>query len=60
MFAQLIDLREITHPIASPIDNTHIDFSKITTHLVALECNSATAARSVTGFIPMAATIRAD
>lgn len=29
---QIVDVREITQPIASPIRNAYIDFSKMTTN----------------------------
>ena len=31
----IVDVREITQPIASPIRNAYIDFSKMATDLVA-------------------------
>jgi L-alanine-DL-glutamate epimerase-like enolase superfamily enzyme len=36
MTVRIIDVREITQPIASPIRNAYIDFSKMTTSLVAV------------------------
>ena len=33
---RIVDVREITQPIASPIRNAYIDFSKMTTSLVAV------------------------
>jgi D(-)-tartrate dehydratase len=39
MPARIIDVREVTKPIASPIRNAYIDFSKMTTSLVAVVTN---------------------
>ncbi len=36
MSVRIVDVREITQPIASPIRNAYIDFSKMTTSLVAV------------------------
>jgi L-alanine-DL-glutamate epimerase-like enolase superfamily enzyme len=36
MSVQIVDVREITQPIASPIRNAYIDFSRMTTSLVAV------------------------
>src|SRR3954453_13465594 len=36
MSVKIIDVREVTKPIASPIRNAYIDFSKMTTSLVAV------------------------
>jgi hypothetical protein len=36
MSARIIDVREVTKPIASPIRNAYIDFSKMTASLVAV------------------------
>ena len=33
---RIVDIREVTQPIASPIRNAYIDFSKMTTSLVAV------------------------
>ena len=36
MSVRIVDVREVTKPIASPIRNAYIDFSKMTTSLVAV------------------------
>lgn len=36
MSVRTVDVREITRPIASPIRNAYIDFSKMTTSLLAV------------------------
>ena len=33
---RIVDVREITQPISSPIRNAYIDFTKMTTSLVAV------------------------
>src|SRR5437588_7417008 len=36
MSVRIVDVREVTKPIASPIRNAYIDFTKMTTSLVAV------------------------
>ena len=36
MSVRIVDVREITQPISSPIRNAYIDFTKMTTSLVAV------------------------
>src|ERR1700743_2632550 len=36
MSVRIVDVREITKPISSPIRNAYIDFTKMTTSLVAV------------------------
>ena len=36
MSVRILDVREITQPISSPIRNAYIDFSKMTVSLVAV------------------------
>ena len=48
MSVQIVDVREITQPIASPIRNAYIDFSKMTTSLVAVVVQAG--ARRVVGY----------
>jgi L-alanine-DL-glutamate epimerase-like enolase superfamily enzyme len=43
-------IREATHPIASPIRNAYIDFSKMTTSLVAVETDVVRDGRRVVGY----------
>jgi L-alanine-DL-glutamate epimerase-like enolase superfamily enzyme len=43
-------IREATHPIASPIRNAYIDFSKMTTSLVAVETDVVRDGRRVIGY----------
>jgi L-alanine-DL-glutamate epimerase-like enolase superfamily enzyme len=47
---RIVDLREITRPIASAIRNAYIDFSKMTTSLVAVVTNIERAGRPVIGY----------
>lgn len=48
MSVRIIDVREITQPISSPIRNAYIDFSKMTTSLVAVVVQAG--ARRVVGY----------
>ena len=48
MSVQIIDVREITQPISSPIRNAYIDFTKMTTSLVAVVVQAG--ARRVVGY----------
>jgi L-alanine-DL-glutamate epimerase-like enolase superfamily enzyme len=50
MPVRIIDVREVTRPIASPIRNAYIDFSKMTTSLVAVMTNFVRDGRSVVGY----------
>ena len=47
---RIVDIREITQPIASPIRNAYIDFSKMTTSLVAVVTDVMRDGRSVIGY----------
>ncbi len=47
---RIIDIREITKPIASPIRNAYIDFSKMTTSLVAVITDVIREGRPVIGY----------
>lgn len=47
---RIIDIREITQPIASPIRNAYIDFSKMTTSLVAVVTDVMRDGRRVVGY----------
>ncbi len=47
---RIVDVREITRPIASPIRNAYIDFSRMTTSLVALVTNVERDGRPVVGY----------
>ena len=47
---RIVDLREITQPIASPIRNAYIDFSKMTTSLVAVVTDAVRDGRPVIGY----------
>ncbi|MET0720266.1 MAG: mandelate racemase, partial [Tardiphaga sp.] len=47
---RIIDVREITQPIASPIRNAYIDFSKMTTSLVAVVTDVVKDGRRVVGY----------
>src|SRR6185312_1882626 len=50
MSARILDVREVTKPIASPIRNAYIDFSKMTTSLVAVVTNVERNGRRVVGY----------
>ena len=39
MTPRIVDVREVTKPISSPIRNAYIDFSKMTSSLVAVVTN---------------------
>ena len=50
MSVRIIDVREVTKPIASPIRNAYIDFSKMTTSLVAVMTNVVRDGKPVVGY----------
>jgi D(-)-tartrate dehydratase len=62
MSVRIVDVREITKPISSPIRNAYIDFTKMTTSLVAVVTDAARDGKPVVGTasIPTAVTGRAD
>jgi L-alanine-DL-glutamate epimerase-like enolase superfamily enzyme len=47
---QIVDVVEVTKPIASPIRNAYIDFSKMTSSLVAVVTNVVRDGRRVVGY----------
>src|SRR5277367_1562029 len=47
---RITDLREVTAPIASPIANAYIDFSKMTASLVAVVTDVVREGRTVVGY----------
>src|SRR6059058_6364089 len=47
---RIVDVREITRPISSPIRNAYIDFSKMTTSLVAVVTDEVRDGRRVVGY----------
>jgi L-alanine-DL-glutamate epimerase-like enolase superfamily enzyme len=47
---RIVDLREVTAPIASPIANAYIDFSKMTCSLVAVVTDVVRDGRTVIGY----------
>ena len=47
---RIVDLREATFPIASPIANAYIDFSKMTCSLVAVVTDVVREGRRVIGY----------
>lgn len=47
---RITDVREVTRPIASPIRNAYIDFSKMTTSLVAIVTDVVRDGRRVIGY----------
>src|SRR5947208_5289347 len=50
MSVRIIDVREVTKPIASPIRNAYIDFSKMTASLVAVVTDVERDGRRVVGY----------
>src|SRR5262245_21535440 len=50
MTVQILDIAEITKPIASPIRNAYIDFSKMTASLVAVVTNVERNGKRVVGY----------
>ena len=50
MTVRIIDIAEVTKPIASPIRNAYIDFSKMTTSLIAVVTNVARNGKPVVGY----------
>ena len=50
MAVRIVDIREVTKPIASPIRNAYIDFSKMTTSLVAVVTDVVRDGRRVVGY----------
>jgi L-alanine-DL-glutamate epimerase-like enolase superfamily enzyme len=47
---RIVDIREVTAPIASPIANAYIDFSQMTCSLVAVVTDVVTNGRTVIGY----------
>ena len=41
MSVRIVDIREITRPISSPIRNAYIDFTRMTTSVVAVVTDAA-------------------
>src|SRR5258705_13487829 len=50
MSVRIIDVREITKPISSPIRNAYIDFTKMTTSLVAVVTDAVRDGKRVVGY----------
>src|SRR4051812_42337243 len=50
MSVRIVDIREVTKPIASPIRNAYIDFTKMTTSLVAVVTDVMRDGRRVVGY----------
>ena len=50
MSVRIVDVREITKPISSPIRNAYIDFTKMTTSLVAVVTDAVRDGRRVVGY----------
>src|ERR1700724_2765025 len=50
MSVRIVDIREVTQPIASPIRNAYIDFTKMTTSLVAVVTDAVRDGRRVVGY----------
>ena len=47
---RIVDVREVTRPISSPIRNAYIDFTKMTTSLVAVVTDQVRDGRTVIGY----------
>src|SRR5579872_3606054 len=50
MSVRIVDIQEITKPIASPIRNAYIDFTKMTTSLVAVVTDAVRDGKRVVGY----------
>lgn len=50
MSVRIVDIREITKPISSPIRNAYIDFTKMTTSLVAVVTDAVRDGKRVVGY----------
>src|SRR5258706_6163992 len=50
MSTRIVDVREVTKPIASPIRNAYIDFTKMTTSLVAVVTDAVRDGKTVVGY----------
>ncbi|HEX7919606.1 MAG TPA: mandelate racemase, partial [Bradyrhizobium sp.] len=50
MSVRIVDVREVTKPISSPIRNAYIDFTKMTTSLVAVVTDVVRDGRRVVGY----------
>ena len=50
MSVRILEVREITKPISSPIRNAYIDFTKMTTSLVAVVTDAVRDGRRVVGY----------
>src|SRR5881392_733362 len=50
MSVRIVDIREVTKPIASPIRNAYIDFTKMTTSLVAVVTDVMRDGKRVVGY----------
>ena len=50
MSVRILDVREVTKPISSPIRNAYIDFTKMTTSLVAVVTDVVRDGRRVVGY----------
>ena len=50
MSVRIVDVREVTKPISSPIRNAYIDFTKMTTSLVAVVTDAKRDGKTVVGY----------
>src|SRR3954452_13991180 len=50
MSVRIVDIREVSKPISSPIRNAYIDFTKMTTSLVAVVTDAVRDGRPVVGY----------
>ncbi len=50
MSVRIVEIREVTKPISSPIRNAYIDFTRMTTSLVAVVTDAVRDGRRVVGY----------
>src|ERR1700688_3981321 len=50
MSVRIVDVREVTKPISSPIRNAYIDFTKIATRLVPVVTDAVRGGKPVVGY----------
>src|ERR1700716_3766196 len=50
MSVRIVDVREVTKPISSPIRNAYIDFTRMTTSLVAVVTDAVRDSKTVVGY----------
>ena len=50
MSVRIVDIREVTRPISSPIRNAYIDFTRMTTSVVAVVTDAVSEGRRIVGY----------